>query len=280
MTHQTRYLDLVLAGLARQTRRADHIVVTCDTDRQDIGDLVRSWAPRVGVPISWVRRAHHGIARCAQVRNNALRHLVNDLGVSEGLAVQLDGDMLASPGLLEGHARLAADAELVYAHRVDVPEGESGALCGERVLAGEQMPAFTDDARQRLAARQRRARRQLVLRRLRLGPLHKPKLLGSNWSGRIGTWLAVNGFDEHFQGWGFLDDEFARRAARAGARCALGLDTLISFHLYHPTRQPSGPMTANPNYARFADRSLPVVAEHGLTNPLPQHPVRADVFAP
>lgn len=278
VAHQTKYLDLVLAGLARQTRRPDHVVVSCDTDRADIGELIGTWAPRVGAPVSWVRRAHHGVARCSQVRNNAVRHIVNDLGVREGLAVQLDGDMLASAELIAGHAELGARAGVVYAHRVDVPEAESAGLDAEGVMRGEQMPQFGDAARELLRRRQRRAVRQLWMRRLGLGPLHKPKLLGSNWSGRLETWIEINGFDEHFQGWGYLDDEFARRAARAGAKCAVAADRLISFHLYHPTRQPPGRMTDNPNHRRFMDRSLPVVAEHGLVNPIPQNTVITSVF--
>jgi hypothetical protein len=53
---------------------------------------------------------------------------------------------------------------------------------------------------------------------------------------------------------------------------------IIAFHLWHPTRQPPGPMTANPNYQRFGRRDLPVVCEHGLRNPLAQHEVSVSRF--
>lgn len=278
MCHQTKYLDVVFAGLARQTRRPDLIVVSCDTDLEAIGDVCAEWAPRCGVPVSWVRRAHHGIARCSQVRNNAARHVIHDLGISSGRLIQLDADMLATPPLVERHAEMGRDAELVFPHRTDVPRDVSESLDALKVLAGEQMPSATGADLAALAKRARRYRRQLLMRRLRLGPAHKPKLLGSNWSASIETWIRVNGFDEHYQGWGFLDDEFARRAVRDGARVAVAVQEIIGFHLWHATRQPSGPMSDNPNYRRFMAKGLPVAAEHGLKNPIAQNKVKVTRF--
>lgn len=278
--HQTRYLDLVLAGLARQTRRPDLIVVSCDTDLEAIGEVCAAWAPACKTPVAWVRRAHHGIARCSQVRNNAARHVILDLGITRGRLIQLDGDMLASDTLVERHEALGRSTPLVYAYRVDTTKDEADALDARRVLTGEQTPTLDHERLAKLKNRDRRYRRQLFMRRLGLGDAHKPKLLGANWSASIELWQELNGFDEHYQGWGFLDDEFARRATRAGARCTPACADVIGFHLWHPTRQPSGPMTDNPNYQRFARRDLPIAAEHGLRTPIAQNPVRVTRFEP
>jgi hypothetical protein len=278
--HQTKYLDVVLAGLARQTRRPDLIVVSCDVDRPDIGQLIERWAPRVGTPLAWVRRAHHGIARCSQVRNNAARYIIRDLGITDGRLIQLDADMLATPTLVEQHETLGRETHLVYPYRADVPREQSEALTGDAILASQAMPQLTTEILAKLAKRDRRYRRQLFFRRFGLGPRHKPKLLGSNWSAPISIWRELNGFDEHYQGWGFLDDEFARRAARAGFRCTPACAAIIGFHLWHPTRQPTGPMSDNPNHQRFIRTDLPTRAEHGLDNEVPQHPVSATLFQP
>ncbi len=275
--HQTKYLDIVLAGLSRQTRRPERVIVSCDVDERAIGEVIEQWAPTVGAPVSWVRRAHHGIARCSQVRNNAARHAIFDLGIRRGRLIQLDGDILATPTLVEEHARLGEKAELVYANRVDLDRAASESLDAHRVALPET-PSLTEAMIAELERRHRRAQRHLVLRRMGLAPKHKPKLLGANWSASIDIWLRLNGFDEHYQGWGYLDDEFARRAARAGASCAIGIRDAVAFHLWHEKRQPPGPMTANPNYQRFARRDLPVRAEHGLEHPIPQNPVSATVF--
>lgn len=280
VAHQTKYLDLVFAGLARQTRKPDLVVTSCDTDNPAIGEVVRDWTEAVGVPMAWIRRAHHGIARCSQVRNNAARYIINDQGITDGHLIQLDADMLAPPTLVERHAEHARRAELVYCYRVDVPQDVSATLDARAIAAGADYPPITSNDRNHLARRDRRYRRQILMRRLRLGPPHKPKLLGSNWSGSLSVWRTLNGFDEHYQGWGFLDDEFARRAARAKARCSVAVADIPAFHLYHPTRQPPGPMARNPNYQRFLDRALPIRAARGIENPLDQNPVQATLFRP
>ena len=278
-THTARYLDLALVGLARQRRRADAVVVSCDVDDPAIGALIERWSNRLEMRVSWVRRAHHGVERLCQVRNNGVRHLVDDLGCSEGRLVTLDGDMLATPGLLAGHLEMGRGVPLIYPYRIDVGRAASEALDAARVLAGEEFPEASPADLAGLAHRARRYRRHLFLRRLGLGAPHKPKLLGGHFSVSLDLYLRLNGFDELYQGWGFKDDEFARRAARMGAACRVAVEELIAFHLFHTSRQ-QGKMRDLPTAERFARRDLPVVAEHGVRNTLPQHPVEATVFGP
>lgn len=278
--HQTKYLDLVLAGLSRQTRRPDRVVLSSDTAEPGIGGVARAWASRVGAPISWVRREHHGVARCSQVRNNAARHVIFDLGIRAGRLIQLDGDMLATPTLVERHEALGRECEMVFPYRVEVSRECSAALDAEAVARGGELPPVDEGAKRKLAARARRYRRHLFWRRFGLVPDHKPKLIGCNWSASIGTWLRINGFDEHYQGWGYLDDEFARRAVRAGARTRPAVEEIVAFHLWHTTRQPSGRLSDNPNHRRFMRRDLPVSCENGLLNPIAQNAVSVTEFTP
>lgn len=56
-------------------------------------------------------------------------------------------------------------------------------------------------------------------------------------------------------------------------RTFIAVRDIIAWHLWHPTRAPVRPTQA-PGYARFSTPELPVVAEHGWRNPVPQpHPV-------
>lgn len=280
-THTPRYLDLVLVGLAKQTQRAATIVVSCDTDDPAIGSLIQTWAPRLGLEVWWVRRAHHGGERLCQVRNNAVRHLSESLGINSGHLLTLDGDTIPSDTCIQGHARLASEtgADLVYPYRVDLSEARSRELTAQALFDAPHPLAPSDQDSAKLDQRHRRYRRQLLFRRLRLGPLHKPKLLGGHFSVSLASYLRLNGFDEHYQGWGFKDDEFAYRAARLGIPCTVAVRDLLAFHLYHPTRQAPGRMADLPTAKRFAMRArLPLIAEHGVRNPLPQHPLAVSLI--
>lgn len=269
-THTPRYLDIVLAGLARQTRRADSITVSCDTDDPAIGSVIEACCAQFGIGASWVRRASHGGERLCQVRNNGVRHILESTGAASGRIVVLDGDMLASDGLLEQHERLGDGYDLVYAYRVNLKEAASLELDAERVFLGSQRITIGEPELRTLSARHRRYRRHLRLRRLRLVPLHKPKLLGGHFSVDLDLYERLNGFDELYQGWGFKDDEFARRAAKLGARVRVAVRDIVAWHLYHPTRQPEGPMRKLSTARRFARTDLPIVAQHGVRNPIEQ----------
>ncbi len=276
-THLPRYLDLVLVGLARQTVRPATIVVSCDTDDPAIGGVIDAWAPRLGLSVWWVRRPHTGEARLNQVRNNGARHLVDELGVRTGRILLLDGDMLLRDDVLAGHAELAARADMVCAYRINLSRQETSALDPERVLRGEQAPPVSRAARAGLAKRGRRYRKQLLLGRLRLGPIHKPKVLGGHFHAPVEVWRRINGFDEAYLGWGFEDDDFTSRACRSGARRVVAVRRLVAWHLWHETRQSPGPMTDLPNWRRFADlRRRPLAAELGLRTPMAQPAVAAD----
>lgn len=277
-THTPRYLDLVLAGIARQSLAPATVTVTCDNDDPAIGRVIERCALEFNLPVNWVRRAKHDRERLCQVRNNAVRFLAADRGETAGRIVVLDGDMIASRGLCEMHAMLGAEKELVYAYRVNVGKVQSESLRAERILAGESGLDVPRDQQHELRARQKRYQRHLLLRKLFLAPPHKPKLLGGHFSCDLSLYLKLNGFDEEYQGWGFKDDEFARRAAKLGAGVALGVDSIIAWHLWHESRQPQGRMSELPMARRFARKDLPVIAEHGVRNPLPQNEIAVSHF--
>ena len=75
---------------------------------------------------------------------------------------------------------------------------------------------------------------------LPLGILRKQKL--KNWYGvktcNLGMWredfFAVNGFDEHYIGWGHEDADLAIRLINNGIYRKEGVNAVTVFHLWHP----------------------------------------------
>lgn len=279
-THVPGYLDLALASLARQTRRADTVTVSCDNTDSVIREELERCARAYDLPVWHVRRETHHEERLCQVRNNAVRNL-RDLGHTDGRLVIIDRDMVLPDDTLAKHEEIGASAPLVYPYRVDVDEQTSARLTGDRWFAGDDTLRVAPAAQEKLDERDRRYRKHRFLRRFGLAPAHKPKLLGGHFSVALDAYLALNGFDELYRGWGFKDDEFAYRAARLGYRCAVAVRAIPAFHLFHETRQPNTPMRELPNAQRFAkQKSLPRVCEHGVDTPMPQHDVVADLIEP
>jgi len=278
-THTPRYLDVVLASVARQSRRPEAVIVSVDGDDPAIGQVIERCARDFDLSVSWVRRAHHGEARLCQVRNNGVRHLIGDLGVRDARLVVIDGDTILSDTLIEDHARLGAGVDILCPYRVNVSKERSAEITPEGVFRGEQTLEPTPEDWKQLKKRDRRYRRHERLRRFALVPRHKPKMLGGHFSVPLGLYRRLNGFDEEYVGWGLEDDDFTVRADKVGATRRIAVLEIMAYHLWHETRR-VGRIKELPNAKRFYRRRAPVRCVHGLETPVPQHPVDATIFGP
>jgi len=275
-THTTRHLALCIAGLAHLDPPPRAVVVTCDNDEPAIGALLDEAWPRVQGEIE--RRTGYapvllhafrpgaGEPRLNQVRNNGLRALDRGgyLREHEPLVV-CDGDTVLEPTALGKHARrMAAGADVNICYRIELSEEQTGAMDTSPVQGDRAAyEAFlqrvsTPEARAALAARDRRYRKALWLRRLApawtgLAKPHKPKLLGGHHAVRVSALRAVNGFDERFAGYRFNDDDLGRRlyAHRPRLRVDIAVADIVAVHFWHPIRAPQRLQDA-PGYQTFA----------------------------
>lgn len=277
-THLERYLDFVLVGLARQTVAPASITVTCDVVDERIAEMIRRCADWLGLTIRHVRRPHTGTERLAQVRNNAVRALL-DAGVREGRLLFLDGDTIPSDRCVEQHAVFGRGVDLVLPHRVYLSQEQTQRLDAGALLRGEMT---VEPSAAQLAQLSRLHRRYILhqrLRRLGLAKSHKPKMLGGHHSVSLAMYRQVNGHDEEYHTWGTEDDDFCRRVYRAGGTARVAVRDIIVFHLHHPTRAPRD-WFDRPNAQRFLRRDLPVRCVRGLESPLGQSPVEVSVVNP
>lgn len=290
-THTPRYLDLVLAAFGLQERAPDTIVVACDTDDPAIGRCIDEVWPRVadrldragaGRPmVLHTSRPHQGEARLNQNRNNGLRAIeAHASPASRDLVVFIDGDTLLAEDAIRRYAALArAGVELVVPFRVDLRPDVSAEVSLELLLGDEHKPlAHLATAREyeRLEVRERRYRRQLRQRegvegRMGLVKPHKPKILGGHHAVSVGRLREVNGFDERYTGWGFDDDDLARRlhAIRPAVRCEIAVRSILALHLWHESRAPRR-LSDSPGHALFNERPFPRRAELGWDRPAEQ----------
>ena len=244
-------LERALQALARQTVLPYEVIVADDGSRDDTRALIERLARGYPVPLrhSWVE--DRGF-RVALARNRAIAATSGDY------VLLLDGDMLAHPRFVEDHLRAAAHGSFVQGMRV-----LTDAVGRDRLLSGE-----TD--------RLRFFDRGLTRRRhtLRVPPLAALSLRAS--AGQRGTaiktcnqgwWrddlVAINGFDERYEGWGREDKDLAQRAFHAGLQRRSLRFAGLATHLYHQERHEDG---ASPNDALLADTRATrrVRAERGL----------------
>lgn len=295
-THTPRHLATCLASLAWQTDPPDAVVVSCDVQDAAIDRVVDDTWPRIAgtlhsrrrtPPALWlVSRPHTGEARLNQVRNNAIRTILDRCAPdSRDTIVVLDGDTLLAPDAILRHRGLARQGcDVVVSYRINLDEGRTRLLDTDEILrfacTGDMPAALAQAAHHAapaLANRQERYEVQQLRRRrfawlpfTRIVKPHKPKILGGHHAVSVRALRAVNGFDEMYTGYGYDDDDLTRRLYEVDSlHASIAVADILAFHLWHPSRAPESP-TMTPGYQRFKRKDLPTRAEFGLDSPRPQ----------
>lgn len=231
-------LDVALAALARQRTLPFEVVVADDGSREDTRELIERSARNYPVPLRHSWQEDRGF-RVALARNRAIAATGGDY------VLLLDGDMVAHPMFVADHLRAARRGSFVQGQRVLTDEtGRDRLLSGETLQLG-----FFD--------------RGLTRRRhtLRVPALAALGLRGSQGRSTAaiktcnqGWWrddlVALNGFDERYEGWGREDKDLAVRAFHAGLQRRSLRFAGLATHLYHRERHDDG---ESPNDALLSD---------------------------
>ena len=255
------HLRLLAAALAAQTRPPDELVVADDgSDAATVAALGR-WLPACGIPAQVVRQEKDGY-RLAAARNLAIRAATGDY------LLFLDCDVVPLPDAVAVHERNAEKRRLLCGHRALLDEAATQAL-----FAAVPAPAEADwelawrsADRRELEAAAALFARHAALRRWHLARAHKPKLIGCHFSLYREDVDRVNGFDENYVGWGYEDDDFARRLYRAGVEPRSAIAEARALHLWHPSLAPAARERRRdrPNRAYFRRWRVPAFCQNGL----------------
>jgi glycosyltransferase involved in cell wall biosynthesis len=217
-------LSLVLRGLAAQNAKDFEVLVADDGSTPETAAAIDGLRPALNYELRHVWQTDEGF-RAPMARNRAA-------AVARGAyLVFLDGDCVPLVDFIAMHRRLATEGWFVSGNRVLL-----GRAFSERV-AREQTPLWRWGTGQWMAARLSGEVNRLTPL-LRLVDWSQPR---GNWIGaktcNLAAWradfLAVNGFDEDFVGWGYEDSDFVQRLLNAGRRRRTTRWAVPVLHLWH-----------------------------------------------
>ena len=240
----------MLEGYGRSPRGDFEVIVADDGSGPETAELVRGLAAQFRHPLRHVWQPHDGF-RLAAARNAALRVAVGEV------IVFTDGDCIPLPGSLDSPSRACKQGHALTGGRCYLSEEETRSLLSREATVDDVLPGALAREGSGLR-RERRKNRFHAFTKLK----PRPKLLTANAAVHRLDLERVNGFDERFVGWGYEDEDLARRLRRVGVRIGDGSLESIVLHLFHPvheTHRPNARGSANYAYfkqARYLTRPL------------------------
>ncbi|MCK5572069.1 MAG: glycosyltransferase [Bacteroidetes bacterium] len=223
-------LRLVLAACARQSIGEFEVIIADDGSGPAIADVVREARKQYSYPVIhlWHEDAEW---RKNVMLNNAIRTARSDY------ICFIDGDCIPSRRFLDDHWSQRAAGKILLGRRVETSHRWSEALTVEDVTTGkferlgwwELLDGLKGDA---LRLEDSIRVRSPFLRALLLRNVHT--LLGSNFSVFKSDLVAINGFDELYDGPGCGEDsDIQYRLSLIGTTGKSLRNMAILFHLYH-----------------------------------------------
>ncbi len=220
-------LERVLWGLLQQDYPRMEVIIADDGSRDDTAAVINSFREKMRCALVHCWQPDDGF-RAAMCRNKAVAKAKGDY------IIFLDGDCVPPQHFVSRHAKLAQKGWFVAGTRVLL-----NADFTKYVLEHSVNIEKWQHGRWLLAGLQRKSNRFMPTSYLAFGKCRQ--LRPDKWQGaktcNLAIWkedyIAVNGLDENFVGWGFEDSDLVIRLMRYGIKRKWGKYATEVFHLWH-----------------------------------------------
>ncbi|MGF1484672.1 MAG: glycosyltransferase [Opitutales bacterium] len=213
-------LRRVLESLLGAPQAPKEVLIADDGSGPATADVIQAARTQGNLPLHHLWQENRGF-RPAPILNRAIAQASGDY------CVFLDGDCVPAKSFVADHAALAETDCFVQARRAFVKEpAVPSFLRGERGFAALALRGQASGVLKAL-----RTPRPVVRRNTEMYGV-----LGCN----VGVWrkdlLAINGFDEAYEGWGREDSDLALRLYHLGRVRKFVHGRALVYHLNHPPR--------------------------------------------
>ena len=224
-------LRLVLAACARQSFREFELIVADDGSGPAVRALIEEARKEMPFPISHLWHEDSGWRKNVML-NNAIRASETDY------CVFIDGDCLPARHFLLDHWEEREPGKVLLGRRVETSERWTREINADRIASGAFERMEWRDWADMFAGRSLRVEdglriRSALVRRVLLRNVRG--MLGANFSVAREDLIAVNGFDERYDGPGCGEDsDLQFRLGLAGVAGKSLRNLAVLYHLRHP----------------------------------------------
>ena len=228
------HLKLVCANLKRQSRQDFEVIFCDDGSGRDTAEVIAQFAQSTSIPVQSVWQEHQGFRKC-KILNQALIKARGDL------LIFLDGDCVPHWQFVEDHLNQQEKGFYLAGRRVELGPQLSAKISPKWVEEGYfdwPHPSLIWSALQgdsEFINRSVRVTSPVLRSWLRMN--HVVDLKGCNYSVPKSVLLALNGFDETYEGYGREDTDVEIRLQNYGLKIKSMKGLALQFHVWHPRRE-------------------------------------------
>jgi glycosyltransferase involved in cell wall biosynthesis len=234
-------IEATLAAFAVQSFRDFELVLADDGSNQDYASILKNWAPRFAHGIQHVTHEKRGFRKARVLNRAVLISRFDPLVVS-------DMDCVPHRDFVRNHLAYVRPGTAITGRRTHVRQDVLPSA--EAILEGGLPFRLVSLIGLRLRGKAR------IIEHGFVSPIlyesRNLRLHGSNFSVCRSDILAVNGWNEEFEGWGDEDSDLGARLQNNGVRIRNLRNKVIQFHLLHDRL----PMVNHKNEALFARTRL------------------------
>ena len=217
-------LRKALISLNNQSVKPDELILSDDGSEEDIIADIKDIIKDYKFPVRFVKQANKGF-RLAKCRNNGVRNSTGDF------LVFIDQDIIQTKNLLRTFILNKKEKRFLTSTRVYLSEEQSEKINELKIIEDNYAQIIEESQREELLKQFRKDKRYYYLHKLRL--TNQPKLRGYFHAINKEDYIAINGYDEKYIGWGNEDDDICRRLYKSGVEGFNPVLTDYPIHLYH-----------------------------------------------
>ena len=212
-------LEVILLSILQQTQLPDEVLIADDGSGVDTERLIDKYRRVFDIPIKHAWHEDRGF-RKSLILNKAVK--LSDVDY----IIEIDGDIILHPRFVEDHIKHARRGNFVQGARTMISEEITELILGQQP---QRLHFFSKGIRNRFNSIRLPALSFIVKTNSR----SSNNIKGCNLAFWREDFIAINGYNNLFQGWGSEDNEFAARLINAGVMKQRLKLAAICYHLHH-----------------------------------------------
>jgi len=212
-------LDLVLKSAFEQTTYPDEILIADDGSKKETKEIIDFYTQKTTIPIKHIWQEDLGFRKSAII-NKTIAASNSDY------IIEIDGDCIMNKYFIADHISLAGENIFLFGSRVNIQKNRLSYLFKTKNI---NINFFSIGIKKR----SRTLRIPLFSSFFKNSNQLSKKFRGCNFSFYKKDFIAVNGYNEDFEGWGKEDSELAIRLLNSGCIGKRIRYKGIVYHIWH-----------------------------------------------